>query len=399
MTSERILLNNLLLTSVLVTFAAWTAIQFLGLGAFGDFGLWGIGRATAVLEILLISSLLLNAASYRRASRTTFVVFAWIPWVLLSVTFYRSDGFVEWVLSGPFHVLLWPLTYLFFYSQARAHSISVQHLGRYFLALSFACVGLFFATFATVNAGRTAGLQQVNAVYYPLLTLPWVAVSKRPLWRAAGALLIVVAVSYSLKRTAFVALAGAAIVYALVEVGARSKTSSRMQAALRLSALLGLAGGAYLYVNDSLGNAFSERLLSAHEDGGSDRLVIYGNIIQGVQASDVRGLVLGHGHGSSLEAFGITAHNDFLEVVYDYGVVGVLLYCLLHGTLMRKAFVLIRRRSPYASAFALSYALFLAMSMTSHLIIYPTYFAFLASFWGAIEGVSSKKPRSHSEAV
>lgn len=384
MRTHRIVLNRLLLFSILVALAVWTALQFLGAGARGNFELWGIGRVTGVIEGLVILFLLANRQQLRRASDTTRVVLAWIPWVLLSVSFSVRGDLTDWILGGPFPVLLWPLSYLFFFALVRSTG-STQMLERYFFWLSVGCVVAFFAVFETVNAGRSAGFQQLNAVYYPLLTLPWVATVRKPAWRAAGALLVVTAVSYSLKRTALVALGLGAIAYVVLEMRGRS-TTSRLRLAVPLAALLALSAMAYFRVDEMLGDAFSERLLSSREDAGSNRLVIYREVITAVEGARVENLLFGHGHHATLDRFGITAHNDFLEVVYDYGAVGLILYCLLHLALLRTAFALIRERSEFASPFALAYVLFFSMSMTSHLLIYPTYFVFLVSFWGAIEG-------------
>ena len=77
---------------------------------------------------------------------------------------------------------------------------------------------------------------------------------------------------------------------------------------------------------------------------------------------------------------------------------GLLLYALLHLCLITKAYRLIRERSLYAPAFAASYMLFFCVSLTSHLILYPTYFIFLTAFWGTI-GTQTVMPFGKPEDV
>lgn len=385
MTTHRILLNKLLLVSVLAATAIWTALQFLGWGAWGGTEFWGIGRVTGLIVALSAGYLLSNLRHLGRATYTATIVMAWVPWVLLGAAFAEGNGVAEWLSGEFFPVLLWPLTYLLFYTYAKQAGWTPL-LERYFLCLSVGCVALFFAVFETVNADRTGNYQQVNAVYFPLLTLPWVAVARSRVWRLGGALVIVLAVSYSLKRTALVALALAAVVYVLAEAFARAR-SGRLRALASLLLLMAISGVAYLRVDEARGDAFSERILSSREDQGSSRLEIYQEVVSGIDEAPFAKLMFGHGYNATLEAFGLTAHNDFLEVAYDYGLIGLFLYLLLHASLVRTAFILLRQRSPYASAFAMSYALFFAISMASHLIVYPSYFAYLVAFWGAVEGL------------
>lgn len=381
-------LNTVLYWAVLAVLVLWTVLQFLGVGVGGVFEFWGVGRAMGVLEILMLLSLLASPTLLRRPTRITVCVLSWIPWVFLNVVVSVSGGVSEWLFSGAMPVLLWPLSYLFFYVRARRYPGSLEQLQRYFLGFSVACVVLFFAVFREVNAGRAGNLQQLNAVFFPLLTLPWIALVRKPTVRVLGFALIGIAVLFSLKRTAIIAASLAGVTF--VVVGALTAArKSRLRTFLSVVVGVLVVASAYLYVDDSLGVAVTDRMLAAREDGGSGRLTIYQAVLDQFAAADVGRLLFGHGHYSTFEIFGVTAHNDFLEVAFDYGIVGLALYLWLHASLLRKLRGLVRARSSYAAAFGAAYAVFATMSMTSHLIIYPTYFVFLAAFWGAVEGATS----------
>ncbi len=380
-------MNRLLLWAVLIVMAIWTGLQFMGMGAGGSFEFWGIGRATGAIEILLVLSIMLNLPQLRKPSATTIAVLCWIPWVFANVAVSVPGDLGEWLHSGAMPALLWPLVYLFFYTHAKRDAKSFQLLQRYFLVLSISCGALFFQVFQVVNAGRTTGLLQLNAVYYPLLTIQWAAVARKLSWRIGAVAGIALAVFFSLKRGAILALAlggaGYVLVGAILSTGAH-----RLRWILSLSAVAVIFLAAYSRVDESLGGACAERLIGMRDDGGSGRSTIYMSVLDALSDADPENLLLGHGHDSTLERFGITAHNDFLEVTFDYGIIGLVLYVWLHFCLLRKTYALIRARSPHAPAFGAAYAVFLVMSMTSHLIIYPTYFAYMAAFWGTIEGMT-----------
>ena len=81
----------------------------------------------------------------------------------------------------------------------------------------------------------------------------------------------------------------------------------------------------------------------------------------------------------------MSAHNDFLEVMYDFGLVGLLFYVLIHLSLIKWTIRLFRNGSPFAFPVLISYVCFFVMSMVSHLILYPTYFGLLTAFWAYAE--------------
>jgi O-antigen ligase len=159
--------------------------------------------------------------------------------------------------------------------------------------------------------------------------------------------------------------------------------------------LIVLTGAVIVELDKSHSRVVLERLESMAEDQGSGRLDIYSETIKYIANSTPWQTLMGHGYVSTRDilASGKSAHNDWLEVQFDFGAVGLLLYALLHACLIRKSHSLIRGRSPLAAAFAASYALFFFMSMTSHLIIYPTYYLFLVAFWGMIEGLTRRERR------
>jgi O-antigen ligase len=77
-----------------------------------------------------------------------------------------------------------------------------------------------------------------------------------------------------------------------------------------------------------------------------------------------------------------SAHNDFLEIIYDYGFIGLILYILFIIKIVKYNIILYKDSSIYAEGFSVSIILFLVISMFSHLILYQTYFFYLLIYWG-----------------
>ena len=72
-----------------------------------------------------------------------------------------------------------------------------------------------------------------------------------------------------------------------------------------------------------------ERFENLSEDGGSGRDKIYAQLVQGLKESYFEEKWFGHGHFAVESWLGHPAHNDYIEIMYDYGIVPLLLYIAL----------------------------------------------------------------------
>ncbi len=70
--------------------------------------------------------------------------------------------------------------------------------------------------------------------------------------------------------------------------------------------------------------------LQGRFDHGSDsREFIYTRIVDGFLSSDLYGMIVGNGPFSTITVGQNYAHNDWLEMLYDYGIIGFLLYIMI----------------------------------------------------------------------
>ena len=85
-----------------------------------------------------------------------------------------------------------------------------------------------------------------------------------------------------------------------------------------------------------------------------------------------------------IKEIGFSAHNDFLEVVYDFGIIAFILYICLHLNLIIYISRLFKYRSEYTASFAVSYVLFLTSSLVAHTYIYIYYMSIFCLFWAFV---------------
>lgn len=136
----------------------------------------------------------------------------------------------------------------------------------------------------------------------------------------------------------------------------------------------------------------SYRMRSVKEDEGSGRAIIWDDVIKEIKKSPFEKLILGHGYYTvskrpNSKGDANSAHNDFLEVMYDYGIIGLILYISIYIFLFKRLWFIWKYLRPYFMSYYSGIVIMLVMAMVSHLIIYPTYFIILTTYWGAMEAV------------
>ncbi|HEY9059400.1 MAG TPA: O-antigen ligase family protein [Pseudobacteroides sp.] len=223
-----------------------------------------------------------------------------------------------------------------------------------------------------------------GSIYYVLLFLPFIMMLETASIRNICILLISFTTFLSLKRTAFLALIGSLFVYFIVDYFVSNKKITK-RFYLISSVFLVLLISIYMYnfILEKYNMDIMLRFQRLETDGGSGRDTIYQVVWNEIRTFDIKSLIIGKGFNgveltSSVE---LSAHNDFLEVLYDYGILGLSLYLAMIFNIIKYNIFLIKTKSKCAGAFSASLTIFLVMSMFSHLIIYPTYFMLIVTFW------------------
>jgi hypothetical protein len=371
-------------------------VKFSSRGALGGDDLYGYGRVLAVSELSMIAYMALNLQWLRKAPPLVALIGLWLVWVAGTCAGLVSYGATTVVLSL-LEVAYCPLLFLFSYAVHRQspNLFRITHI--VYLLLFAVCASMFLMVFKYQNADYTRYAAQLNDVYYLLLLLPWILLCPRAWWRYVGAGLIVVAVFWSMKRTALLALLVTLIVYIVTEqIRTRRLFTWRWLVGIGLAAWFSFQ--LYSYVDIQVGGFISKRIESSFYDRGSGRLDIYNEVFRLLGNSTFDEWMLGHGHNTVRkfntlqESDFLSAHNDWLEIVFDYGLPALALYCFIHLSLLRYTFNLLKQQSYYGPAMATSYTLFLIMSLTSHLVLYASYFGYVMALWGAFFAIEKDVP-------
>lgn len=218
--------------------------------------------------------------------------------------------------------------------------------------------------------------------YYVLFLLPTLLLTPRKWLRYVGLIITGLVLFSSFKRGGVIAFVLAIVVYLFVkEVLVERKFTRLLVFLIAMIALFIIL----ILVDNAMGNIISERILNIREDGGSGRDQVWDITWNMIKTSNSEHLMFGHGYDAVLKnsPLELSSHNDFLEMLFNYGIIGFVPYLVLHFQLIKQIFTGIKMHNKNASIMAFTYTIFFILSMISHIIVYP-WMCLIVIPWGML---------------
>lgn len=328
--------------------------------------LWG-------LFALAIVATLITQVHGLKLTHFEWLMLAWWGYTILVSQLTDSlSGYAIYALT------VFPLSV---FSASRAHLLNPANRARRWL-FSGITTALIVA-YWLVPPDSYRGAAAINSIYYLVLTLP-MAVQARSPFRWVFVAGIVASAVVSGKRTAVL---GCLIFIAVhVVMGRRIERAreARMSATgLLVMLLIGLVLVIAVWEGSPLGLPIADRFSMVAVDGGSGRNEIFAEALSLFYASDVVHLFFGHGYQALTSMTGgWSAHNDFLETLYSFGVLGVMIQVAILISLVRTYRQLGRQAELLAAPLLASVALYVTLAGATELLMVPTYTPLLGLWWG-----------------
>lgn len=262
-------------------------------------------------------------------------------------------------------------------------------------------IPIYFVVFQSVRAyfvQNTDDTALISTAYYALFLMPFAFMIKRKWLMWFLVCIIFLTVVLSSKRAGFISFIGALIVYAYLTIKIDNKgDGSRLKYLLTfvLVVIIGLQlFNSFISTNDI---HLLDRLATMSEDGGSGRDEVYAYTWGLLMDSDLLSLLFGHGFNTVVHysILGLSAHTDFLETPFDYGIVGMIIYIIFYFRLFKYYKILKRYNPNYAPIFLSTLFITLVLSAFAHLIIYPTHYLFFCMYWGFLMGECDRAIRNN----
>ena len=237
--------------------------------------------------------------------------------------------------------------------------------------LSYKLLGLWIG--AEVNPDETGGFDEdgvVNNLGYSLVWLVPLFLSFESKFRLPVLLVVFFSMLASFKRGALVGLILGFLAYYFADWRVRGKGPKRLALDLACAMLVvALAGAGFLLFQDHILERMSD--VDGDKALGSGREIFYQIVLHHWLDFGGPRKIIGAGFYQVMPMLGlyyenaIPAHSDWLETLYDQGIIGTLILCAAHVALVTRVRSALRRRLPLAPSLAYSYVIFLLASVYS----------------------------------
>lgn len=340
-------------------------------------GVWNLIQVALILSGIITYIYYIKNYDLNNPTLNTFLLFGLYIWILSFFSLPNlSFSNLYYFLVVPFG----PMVMLLFYYLGVKSNIKTSS---WIYIISFFIIAYLVSTrrvdyFTMISESKG----MVANAYYVIGLLPLVLVFIKSKYRVIPFVIAVIVVLLSGKRAGMLAAALMIIFYfTSFSIKEFKKT---LRSVIGLSLIMIIVYYVFTYLNSSFELNTLNRLQSLETDGGSGRDVRWKAIINTVSNSNIINFLFGHGHRSTAIYFRGEAHNDFLQVLFEYGLFALFLYISFFTSLLRSSYLMFKTKYPYAKNFFISIIAALFLAMFSFFIIEPRYITAIAITWGLL---------------
>ena len=357
-----------------------------------------------VLLVFFMAGLLFVALSKKNVSQSSFgksFIFFYGYLLLISALHGVLNGF-----ENRSALLDYTLPFICFFVEYYAqYDFGLKKLRRILVLACFIILSAnYLINYQVVSIATGDAIVGTNASYFILYFLPILCFVTNQKLHKYNFIIVAFMVLLSTKRGETLGLALGIIMYIYIRIR-QSQTLGRYGIFRIFSILTSIVVVlAILYfINNLYGGFLFERLIGSIDDEGSGRLTIFEDSIDLIKKSDAIGRVFGHGYNAVKYKLVLSAHNDFLEIIYDFGYICVLLFMVF----VVKGFVCSFKHHDLEirPILGLSFSIMLVCSLISVIVVRTYYLNLLALCWGAASGIPkyyssiTKKKTSHQKIL
>ena len=343
-----------------------------------DVGISRYAYFMVAITFMSILILFINGIQNKGAS------FIWLA------VFYVVVAFISTVLSGLYPVQRLPFRFveLFYWVAVMLlsyYSVLSLNTTKFHVAIVVLMLPVLSYSFFIMRGIEMATSDKLllNPVFYISFLMPIVLLLRSKILKVGGLLLIFVVVVLSYKRMVILAYSMSILVYFYYLSFSGSNVKSWRIVTVFLGAIMfiGILAYSFRYLAGAFGLDWTGRMSDLFENGGGGRLGIWGSIPSALAEQDFLYWLYGHGY-RALATDIRYAHNDAIEILYDFGLMGLVLYLMFVGKIIRTFFEMKRFKYRHFGAFAVSLVWAAGGGMTDVFINYPYHFLGIALFWG-----------------
>lgn len=168
-----------------------------------------------------------------------------------------------------------------------------------------------------------------DSLFFVILLFPLVFCFKKDLYKIIVFVLVGIICAFSAKRSILIAYSISLMLFLFqYSFLNRSKKSSIKSVGIFAGLLVALYW--FIINNSEVIDKVLFRFQGMKDDSGSGRTELYDILLLSFNNSSLWNQMFGHGYRSSISVLnGVPAHNDFLEILYDFGIVPLVVYIII----------------------------------------------------------------------
>lgn len=347
-----------------------------------------IYRYTVYILIgLSIFAVAINFKS-KRISKISLLLIVYILYELFITLACGVNGHTRDIITD---VLPWPLLWMSFYDYSKKNDIPQSFKVITVIGIALCCMlSVPNIERHLVDYGRHGGVIFPIYFCFSFFTILLLLDINRKTKIVFG-IIIVALLLISTKRTGTAATVVGIALYYIVEAHIASTLKEKIKrygVYLLLGVVAVLIG---MYVINRYDISIIDRFNNISNDNGSDRLFIWMDVMNHFHASTALEKIFGHGFHAvyyKVQPYGYQrmAHNSFIETLYDYGIIGLVLLFILIFQLFKYFFRMIKSKHKYAPAMAYSIVQLLFLSLFSYFFEQTVVIVPYVIAWGIMMG-------------
>ena len=250
-----------------------------------------------------------------------------------STVYYRMCGMsmASYNYIKSIYLSILPI-YAFYYFSLKGY-LTAERLRWWAVVFCISCVVSYYlymqqAIEKLLERGSSAEETTNNAGYLFLSLIPiWVVYRKKPLLQYAGLALCMAFILMGMKRGAIL-IGGVVVLYLIWQIIRNSRGKQRVIVIL-LTAALAVAGVYFVIDMMTSSDYFIQRLEATKEGNSSGRDSLYSFFwTYFTEKADAIQYLFGRGANGTLEIYYNYAHNDWLEIAVNQGLLGIAVYAV-----------------------------------------------------------------------
>lgn len=351
-----------------------------------------------VIRILLFVCVFVSLVFNRFfIDKNTLSVMAFASFALIRSAFGDGD-----ILHQILTIMTWPLIYTLFYSYTMDVLKKTDEYARETKKFK-EILAVFIVVMAVVSipliqrnlSGQGRAGEVIFPVYFFLTAMSMVIMffpKKNLLWVVPCVMII-----FTTKRAGLLVIVCGLFLYQIAEYHMAKTLKKKWKKLLAIVVISMAAVIAMVFLVQTFNLNVLQRFMEISEDGGSGRIQIWGRVYLSYASGSIFERLFGQGYQSvtslMLTGRAILAHNDYLEILHDYGIIGIVLFSIWLFQVLSIFVKMWHRRDQLLPSYCYTLSAMALLSVLSYFFIQSYLINFTACYLGIVMALSTSRER------